>query len=130
MEVAVVPVHSQIVKAAHIRHRLGIPGIGKAVEIPILMLFYHILAQHQTEGIKKGQPLLFSGELDMAAYLADKDAVLVPKNYEKYCSEEDAGKLQDFAKHGKLILCAYEMDEGSVMHLEEKLQQLRREKTM
>lgn len=76
------------------------------------------------------QPQIFSGELDMTAYLADKDAVLVPKNYEKYCSDEASQMLQDFAKQKKLIHCVYEMDDGSVMYLEEKLQQLRREKTM
>lgn len=76
------------------------------------------------------QPQIFSGELDMDAFLGDKDVVLVPKTYEKYCSDEAADKLRRFAKRGKLIPCAYEMDEGSFLHLEEKLQQLRQEKTI
>lgn len=70
------------------------------------------------------QPCQFTPGLDVAAYLQDVDAVLVPKDYEKYCSAETAQRL----KAAKLVLCHYELDEGSSLHLEEKLQQLREEK--
>ena len=49
--------------------------------------------------------------------------------FEKYCSMEVADKLRSFEKSGKLIQCAYEMDEGSFLHLEEKLRALREAKT-
>lgn len=74
------------------------------------------------------QPCLFDPELDMDAFLDRKDAILVPVHYEKYCSDEAARKLSALEKKGRLILCAYEMDEGSVLYLEEKLQQLRQSK--
>ena len=76
------------------------------------------------------KPALLDELSDAAAYLADKDAVLVPKNYEKYCSEQVAAQLSRWEKKGRLIVCAYEMDEGSVLYLEEKLQQLRQSKTV
>ena len=76
------------------------------------------------------QPQLFSAELDMDAFLADKNAVLVPRAYEKYCTENAVHTLQQFEKKGQMISCAYEMDEGSVLCIEEKLQQLRESKTV
>lgn len=73
------------------------------------------------------QPKTFD-DVDMDAFLADKDAVLVPKSYERFCSAENNQLLRSFEKRGKLILCAYEMDDGSLLSLEEKLSQLRQDK--
>ena len=70
------------------------------------------------------QPCQFTPGLDVAAYLQDADVVLVPKDYEKYCNSETAKRLKNI----KLVQCHYELDEGSVLHLDEKLQQLREEK--
>lgn len=95
--------------------------------------FGDVLYQHCRKHTRKPaftKPQLFSAQLDMAAYLADKDAVLVPENFEKYCSSEAAEQLHTFAKKCRVICCAYEMDEGSFLFLEEKLQQLRQSKTM
>lgn len=75
------------------------------------------------------KPQLFSTGLDVESFLAGLDAVLVPKDYEKYCSIQTAQKLRAFEQRGKLIQCAYEMDEGSFLHLEEKLRALREAKT-
>lgn len=74
------------------------------------------------------RPRIFCPELDTQAFLADKDVVLVPKGYEKYCSAEAARVLHGLAKKGKVVECFYEMDDGSCLHLEEKLRQLRRNK--
>lgn len=73
-------------------------------------------------------PRIFAPELDLEEYLAGKDAVLVPKDYQKYCTEAAAATLQAMEKKGRLVVCGYEMDEGSFLHLEEKLQELRRSK--
>ena len=70
------------------------------------------------------EPCQFTPNLNVSAYLQNVDAVLVPKDYEKYCNAETALKL----KKARLVLCNYELDEGSSLHLEEKLQQLRSEK--
>ncbi len=83
-----------------------------------------------TRNVAFAQPRTFDAGLDIDAFLADKDAVLVPKAYEKYCSALCCEKLRHFEKRGKLILCAYEMDEGSVLSFEEKLQQLRQDRTV
>ncbi len=74
------------------------------------------------------QPMQFGPELDVDAFLADKDAVLVPADYKRYCSEEICGALSRWEMKGRLIPCAYEIDEGSALYLEEKLQQLRQSK--
>lgn len=95
--------------------------------------FGDVLYQHcrsHARNVAFTKPQMFSAELDMDDYLSDKDAVLVPENFEKYCDGETAGKVRAFEKKGKLVRCAYEMDEGSFLFLEEKLQQLRQSKTM
>ena len=80
-------------------------------------------------GMSIQKPQIFCAELDVDAFLADLDAVLVPKSFEKYCNPETAEKLRAFEKTAKLIRCAYEMDEGSFLHLEEKLRAIREAKT-
>jgi len=82
-----------------------------------------------TQRVVLETPRQFSPELNVAEYLKDKDMVLVPKGYEKYCSPETARILQRLEKKNKLILCSYEMDEGSMLHLEEKISQLHKEKS-
>lgn len=71
---------------------------------------------------------VFSPELDLDAFLEDKDVVLVPKDYEKYCSRLEESRLQSFAAHKRLISCAYEMDEGSFLYLEERVRRALEEK--
>ena len=76
------------------------------------------------------KPQTFDPNIDMDEFLSDKDAVLVPKHYEKYCTEEAAQKLRQFEKRGKLIPCDYHLDDGSCLYLEEKLRRLRQDKLM
>ena len=78
--------------------------------------------------VKLQKACQFSPNLDVAAYVADKDAVLVPREYSKYCNPEAAQILHCLEKQDKLVLCDYEMDEGSFLHLEERLKQIREEK--
>ena len=82
-----------------------------------------------TRNVSFQHPQIFGSDLDIDSFLADKDAVLVPENYAKYCSREVAEKLAAFGKKAKLIRCSFEMDDGSFLHLEEKLRTLREEKT-
>lgn len=74
------------------------------------------------------KPGLLGGEVDVAGCLQNVEAVLVPRGYEKYCTESTAQLLRQFEKRGKVILCGYEIDEGSRLHLEERLTQLRQDK--
>lgn len=70
---------------------------------------------------------LFSQIEDWERWLQDKDVVLVPKDYEKYCGS-GAVHLQRFGERKKLILCGYEMDEGSFLYLEERIRRAQEEK--
>lgn len=71
-------------------------------------------------------PMVFTPDEDLSAYLAGKDAVLVPKGYEKFLGAEAARKLSAFP--GQIIECHYEMDEGSLLYLEAKIKKLVDEK--
>lgn len=84
--------------------------------------------QMYTEGVELEQPKIFDPQMDIQEYLRNKDAVLVPKNYEKYCDVRTAGYLDRF--EGKLIECSYEMDAGSFLYLQEKTRRIVEEKTL
>ena len=73
-------------------------------------------------------PVQVSKELDLAAFLAGKAAVLIPEDLEKYLEEGDVRCLHEFARRGNLIRCAYEIDEGSFLYLQEKIDRLREKK--
>ena len=72
------------------------------------------------------QPAIFGPELDLHAYLAKQDAVLVPKGYEKYLDAPAAQELDAFS--GQVIESHYVMDEGSLLYLEAKIKNLLDEK--
>lgn len=84
--------------------------------------------QMYTEGVELDLPKTFDPQMDIQDYLRDKDAVLVPQNYEKYCDAHTAGNLARF--EGKLIECSYEMDAGSFLYLQEKTRRVLEEKTL
>lgn len=67
-------------------------------------------------------------EAEIAAYLRGKEAVLVPKHFEKYFPSQVSDLLRGY--DGDLIECYYEMDEGSVLYLENKIKRLLEEKTL
>lgn len=87
----------------------------------------HSTCQMYTEGVELELPKTFDPQMDMQAYLRSKDAVLVPKNYEKYCDAHTADCLARF--EGKLIECSYEMDAGSFLYLQEKTRRILEEKS-
>ena len=97
--------------------RVGILGSSKR-----FCELLHNTCETYAEGVLLSEPLLFSTDADVEAYLKDKDIVLVPKAYEQYCSIQAADELRQFA--GELIDCYYEMDEGSVLYLETKIKRL------
>ena len=84
--------------------------------------------QMYTEGVELEQPKIFDPQMEIQEYLRNKDAVLVPKSYEKYCDVRTAGYLDRF--EGKLIECSYEMDAGSFLYLQEKTRRIVEEKTL
>lgn len=86
----------------------------------------HSTCQAYAEELILSKPAEFTPELDIAAYLQDKDVVLVPKGYEKLFGAEATRKLAAF--HGQVIECHYVMDEGSLLYLEAKIRNLLDEK--
>ena len=81
-----------------------------------------------TDGVEVDPPAVFTPQMDIQTYLKDKDAVLVPRNYEKYCDVATAGYLDRY--EGKLIECSYEMDAGSFLYLQEKTRRILEEKSL
>ena len=77
-----------------------------------------------TELSRLPQPELLDETLDIRAFLKEKDAVLLPENYETYCSAKTRQLLQEFSRQKLLIPCSYQIDEGSFMYVEEKIQRL------
>ena len=84
-------------------------------------LLYETCLQY-TEGVYLSEPQVFSPDLDIQAFLEDKDTVLVPSDYEKYCDKQTMRSLEQF--RGRLVDCSYEMDAGSFLYLQEKTRRL------
>lgn len=84
--------------------------------------------QTYAEDVQLSQPLVFTPEADLSGYLLGKDAILVPKGYEKYLGAEAARKLAAFP--GQIMECHYMMDEGSLLYLEAKIKTLLEEKSI
>lgn len=80
--------------------------------------------------VKLLPPQVLTHDLDVDGFFSDKDVVLVPKHFEKYCTPQIAEKLRGYKETGRLIPCDYYLDDGSSLYLAEKLRQLRQEKIM
>ena len=78
--------------------------------------------QTYAEEVLIDHPLCISEEEDLGTYLKDKDAILVPPHYTKYCTRPMAEALRRYS--GSIIQCSYELDEGSFLYLQEKTKRL------
>lgn len=85
-------------------------------------------AEEYCEGVTLLQGATFGTGSECAAYLRDKTALLVPDGYEKYCSADTLREIQLFAKAHPVILCRYQVDEGSFTYAQEKVQRLSEKK--
>lgn len=74
------------------------------------------------------QPVAFEGNPNIGRYLQGKNAILVPRGYEKYFDPQTVEALRRFA--GDVIECHYVMDEGSVLYLENKIKRILETKTI
>ncbi len=77
---------------------------------------------------KVAKPVPFGDEAQALQAADGQYTVLVPREYERYCSVAMAEQLRLLESKGKLLSCGYKLDEGSFLHLDEKLAQLRRGK--
>ena len=84
--------------------------------------------QTYADAITLCEPMLIASEMEIEQYLQDKDAVLVPKLYQRQLTGKVAEALRQFK--GQLIECYYEMDEGSLLFLETKIKRLIENKTI
>ena len=83
-----------------------------------------------TDNVTLSQPEVFSDLAHLESFLEDKTTLLLPDGYERYCSTDIHRRLQKFAHSGKVIHCHYKIDEGSLMYLEEKIDQLAEKKSI
>lgn len=111
---------SQIIKLRKGR-RVGV--LGYSMRFAQLL---HTTCQQYNDGVEMFEPHVFAGEEDLKQYLSDKEIVLVPQFYERYCTPQEAELLNGFM--GRAIECSYEMDEGSFLYLQEKTKRLLAEK--
>ena len=86
--------------------------------------------RNYNDNLRPMAPLLLSQATDLEAFLADKDVVLLSKDYSRHCSAKIQQQLQEFAAQKQLISCAYEMDEGSFLYLEERVRRALEEKSI
>lgn len=83
-----------------------------------------------TEHVAVERPKVMTNDFPWDDFLSGKSAVLVPEGFERHANAEGVSSLQNFARRGKLIRCAYEMDEGSFLYLQEKISRLREKKAV
>lgn len=79
---------------------------------------------HRAEGRFFGQ------DRDLAAYLEEKDVLLVPDAFEKYGTQEEVDQILAFATRKAVVSCAYRMDAGSFMYLADRVAKLKDEKEL
>lgn len=88
----------------------------------------HTTCATYAEGVDLAESFVFGPNTDLSRYLRDKDAVLVPKYYEKLFGDQANEALRQF--RGSIIECHYVMDEGSLLYLETKIKRLLEEKSI
>jgi len=76
------------------------------------------------------QPRLFDDVSDMDAYLSGISALVVPDDFESNCPARFLQQLRAFDAERPLIRCRYQVDEGSMMYLTERIERLRDKKRM
>ena len=87
-----------------------------------------LTADTYTEDVTVAPPRVLEAGEEIGAYIKDKDAILVPKHHEKYFGAQASEKLKAFK--GELIDCYFEMDEGSLIYLENTIKRILNEKTI
>lgn len=74
------------------------------------------------------EPVVIDRTTAIAEYLRDKQVIIIPEDLEAHCSSEVLGQLRDFS--GQVIRCAYELDTGSMLYLQEKCTRIIKSKTL
>ena len=75
--------------------------------------------------IEMAESINFSKIQNPKKWISEHDYILLPENYEKYCSRELLNELEAADKKGKLIICSYKMDKGSELIIEEQIKAIK-----
>ncbi len=73
-------------------------------------------------------PMEIAQAASIAKYLADKQFLVIPEDLEAHCSSEVLELLRGFS--GQIIRCAYQLDEGSMLYLQEKCMRIINSRTI
>jgi len=124
-------------KLARIALRLKPRYVGQIVKLPdetrvgVLcgsLRYGELLVQScrtYTDRVQMLPPRLLGSSDGCAALLETVDAVMLPENYEKYCSARELEELRAYGEDYPLLRCAHQIDEGSLMYVEDKIERLR-----
>ena len=82
----------------------------------------HRTGLEYTEDVVLHSPIAAESPEEISKYLQEKDAILVPRSYERYFSAPIVELIHRF--RGNLLECNYEMDAGSILYLETKIKRL------
>lgn len=78
-----------------------------------------------TDRVQMLPPRLLGNSEGCADLLQTVDAVMLPENFEKYCSVVELEQLYAYEQQKLLLRCAHQIDEGSLMYVEDKIERLR-----
>lgn len=76
-----------------------------------------------------GENFFFGGG-DIGAYLEGKDALLLPANYKNFCSIKEWETIERFSARHILVLCTYQTDQGTMLFIEEKINEIKEKKKL
>ena len=79
-------------------------------------------AKQVCENVIIDAPALFTD--DVKSYLAKATTLLVPRNFERFCSAECAEAIEKYSETHNVIQCEYRIDGGSMMNLEDRMRKL------
>ena len=78
-----------------------------------------------TDRVTLLEPQLLGRDEGCAELLSKVQAVMLPENFERYCSTPELEQLSEFNRRCPLLRCAHQIDEGSLMYVEDKIERLR-----
>ena len=90
----------------------------------------HAVCSTYAEDAEIRQPRLLDEVPDLRDYLSQLSALVVPDGFESYCPAPILQQLRAFDAEHPLIRCRYQVDEGSMMYLTERIERLRDKKKM
>lgn len=80
------------------------------------------------EGVTVDDPVVITQATSIAQYLEGKQFLVIPKDLEAHCSCEMQEQLRHFP--GKIVRCAYILDKGSMLYLQEKCMRIVKTKSI